>query len=57
MIEPQDEASQIAAILADVKPEHKIIDYCCGAGGKSLTLSYLMQNKGQIEAHDIDERR
>ena len=57
LIEPQDEASQIAAILADVKPEHKIIDYCCGAGGKSLTLSYLMQNKGQIEAHDIDERR
>ena len=57
LIEPQDEASQIAAILADVKPEHKVIDYCCGAGGKSLTLSYLMQNKGQIEAHDIDERR
>ncbi len=57
LIEPQDEASQIAAILADVRPEHKVIDYCCGAGGKSLTLSYLMQNKGQIEAHDIDERR
>lgn len=57
LIEPQDEASQIAAILADIRPEHKVIDYCCGAGGKSLTLSYLMQNKGQIEAHDIDERR
>ena len=35
-IEVQDEASQLAAILCDVKPEHKIMDYCCGAGGKSL---------------------
>lgn len=57
LIEPQDEASQLAAILADVKPEHKIIDYCCGAGGKSLALSYLLQNRGVIEAHDVDARR
>lgn len=57
LIEPQDEASQLAAILADVRPEHKIIDYCCGAGGKSLTMAYLMHNRGTIEAHDIDVRR
>ena len=53
-IEVQDEASQIAAILADVKPEHKTIDYCCGAGGKTLTIAYLNQNKGQIDVHDIN---
>lgn len=57
LIEPQDEASQLAAILADVHPEHKIMDYCCGAGGKSLTMAYLMHNQGTIEAHDVDERR
>lgn len=57
LIEPQDEASQLAAVLADARPEHKIIDYCCGAGGKSLTMAYLMHNRGTIEAHDVDERR
>ena len=56
-IEVQDEASQLAAILADCKPEHKIIDYCCGAGGKSLAIGYLLQNKGKVLAHDIDSRR
>lgn len=56
-IEVQDEASQIAAILCDVKPEHKIIDYCCGAGGKSLAMAYLLQNKGNVFAHDIEKKR
>ena len=53
-IEVQDEASQIAAILADVRPEHKTIDYCCGAGGKTLTIAYLNDNCGQIDVHDIN---
>lgn len=56
-IEVQDEASQIAAIMCDVKAEHKIIDYCCGAGGKSLALAYLLDNKGKILAHDISAKR
>lgn len=57
MIEVQDEASQLAALLCDVRPEHKIVDYCCGAGGKSLAMAYLLQNKGHIFAHDIEKRR
>ena len=56
-MEVQDEASQIAAILSDVKPEHKIIDYCCGAGGKSLAMSNLLNNQGKILAYDIDAKR
>jgi len=56
-IEVQDEASQIVSILCDVKSEHKIIDYCCGAGGKSLALAYLLENKGKILAHDISAKR
>jgi 16S rRNA (cytosine967-C5)-methyltransferase len=56
-LEVQDEASQIAALLTDVKPEHKIMDYCCGAGGKSLAISNLLHNQGHILAYDIDSRR
>lgn len=55
--EVQDEASQIAALLCDVKPHHKIIDYCCGAGGKSLALSAILNNQGSILAHDISPKR
>lgn len=57
LIEPQDEASQLVSLLADVRQDDKIIDYCCGAGGKSLTLAYLLHNRGRIYAHDIDEKR
>ena len=56
-MEIQDEASQIAAVLVDAKPEHKIIDYCCGAGGKSLAVSNILQNQGSVLAYDIDARR
>ncbi len=56
-IEVQDEASQIASILCDVEPQHKVIDYCCGAGGKSLAIAYLLENKGKILAYDISAKR
>ncbi len=55
--EVQDEASQIAALLCNIKPQHKIIDYCCGAGGKSLALSDIINNQGKILAHDISYKR
>ena len=55
--EIQDEASQIASLLIDAKPNHKIIDYCCGAGGKSLALSNCLNNQGKILAYDIDPKR
>ena len=56
-LEVQDEASQLAAVLCDVKPGQKIVDYCCGAGGKSLALSHILQNKGHILAHDVSLKR
>ncbi len=56
-MEVQDEASQLAAILCDVKPNHKIIDYCCGAGGKSLALSHILANKGKILCYDAIAKR
>lgn len=56
-LDVQDEASQIASLLIDAKSEHKIIDYCCGAGGKSLALSNILKDQGNILAYDIEAKR
>ena len=56
-MEVQDEASQLAALLCDVGPDDRTMDYCCGAGGKSLAIAALLNGQGMIEAHDIDMRR
>lgn len=56
-IEVQDEASQLGAILCDVRKEHKIIDYCCGGGGKSMMLGQILKNEGKIFAHDKNVSR
>ncbi len=50
--EVQDEGSQMAAALADATPDMQVLDYCAGAGGKTLALAADMKNKGQIFAHD-----
>ena len=51
--EVQDTSSQLVAPFLDVKPGQKVIDTCAGAGGKTLHLASLMENKGQIIAMDI----
>jgi len=56
-VEVQDEASQLAAILAQPLPGTQVLDLCAGAGGKTLEFAALMDNKGQIYAHDADIRR
>ena len=57
LVEVQDEGSQLAALLADAKPGHKVVDFCCGAGGKSLAMAAEMENKGRIIACDVSEAR
>ena len=57
LFDVQDESSQIAAILCNVQKNEKIVDYCAGAGGKSLALGAILQNEGLIEAHDVDIKR
>lgn len=57
LCEVQDEASQLAAILCDVSADDKVIDYCAGAGGKSLAIAAINRNEGQILAHDYDWNR
>jgi 16S rRNA (cytosine967-C5)-methyltransferase len=53
----QDEAAQIAALLCAAKPGMRVLDLAAGAGGKSLALAALMQNMGEIVAHDTDPGR
>lgn len=57
LFEVQDASSQKVAPLLDVKPGMRVVDACAGAGGKSLHLASLMQNKGQIIALDIYESK
>lgn len=56
-IEVQDEGSQLVALLAAPQPGQKVIDFCAGAGGKTLALAAMMQNKGRILAWDTSETR
>tara|TARA_R110002073_G_scaffold23229_4_gene79349 strand:- start:9399 stop:10613 length:1215 start_codon:yes stop_codon:yes gene_type:complete len=55
--EVQDASSQLVADFLDVKPGMKVIDTCAGAGGKTLHLASLMENKGQLIAMDIYESK
>ena len=55
--EVQDEGSQILAILADAKPKQKVLDMCCGAGGKLLAMAGSMEHTGSLIGTDVNERR
>ncbi len=57
LVEIQDEGSQLVAILADARPEMRVVDWCAGAGGKTLALAMTMQNRGHIVACDVSEHR
>ncbi|MCC6547934.1 RsmB/NOP family class I SAM-dependent RNA methyltransferase [Candidatus Sumerlaeota bacterium] len=55
--ETQDEGSQLVGVHAGVQPGMTVIDACAGAGGKTLQLAALMENKGRIHAFDIEPNR
>jgi 16S rRNA (cytosine967-C5)-methyltransferase len=57
LFEVQDASSQLVAEFLDVKPGQRVIDTCAGAGGKTLHLAALMENKGQLIALDIYSRK
>jgi 16S rRNA (cytosine967-C5)-methyltransferase len=57
LYEVQDLGSQIAAALVDAPANAQVLDFCAGAGGKSLAIAAIMQNTGKVHAHDIDRRR
>jgi len=56
-VEVQDEGSQLAALLADARPGMRVVDFCAGAGGKTLALAAAMANRGHLVACDISAAR
>jgi len=56
-IEVQDEGSQLAALLADARAGMRVVDFCAGAGGKTLALAASMENRGHLVACDIAAKR
>lgn len=57
MFEVQDASSQMVARFLDVKPGMRVVDTCAGAGGKTLHMASLMENKGQLIAMDLYESK
>lgn len=55
--EVQSESSQLVAYMCDVNKTHKVLDFCAGAGGKTMALAALMENRGMLVASDVDGRR
>jgi 16S rRNA (cytosine967-C5)-methyltransferase len=55
--EVQDASSQLVAPFLEVEPGQRVVDTCAGAGGKTLHLAALMENKGQLIALDIYENK
>ena len=57
LVEPQDEASQLVALLSGAEPGMTVVDACAGAGGKSLAMAAMMRNRGTLIATDVDGRK
>ncbi len=57
LVEIQDEGSQLIALVVDARPGMRVLDYCAGAGGKTLAMAATMQNKGHIVAADVSAAR
>lgn len=55
--EVQDEGSQLIALLAQAKREELVVDFCAGAGGKTLAMASMMRGKGRVYALDASASR
>jgi 16S rRNA (cytosine967-C5)-methyltransferase len=56
-IEVQDEGSQLVGFLLAPQRREMVVDFCAGAGGKTLLLGAMMQNQGRLYAFDVSEKR
>ena len=55
--EVQDEGSQLLGFLLQPKRGEMVVDFCAGAGGKTLLLGALMRNTGRLYAFDVSDKR
>jgi 16S rRNA (cytosine967-C5)-methyltransferase len=56
-IEVQDEGSQLLSQVVGAKRGEMVVDFCAGAGGKTLALGAIMRNTGRLYAFDVSEKR
>jgi 16S rRNA (cytosine967-C5)-methyltransferase len=56
-VEVQDEGSQLLAYLVAPKRGELVVDFCAGAGGKTLALGALMRSTGRLYAYDVSDKR
>ncbi|WP_298832466.1 RsmB/NOP family class I SAM-dependent RNA methyltransferase [uncultured Piscinibacter sp.] len=56
-VEVQDEGSQLLALMLDPKRGEMVVDFCAGAGGKTLALGAAMRNTGRLYAFDTSGHR
>jgi 16S rRNA (cytosine967-C5)-methyltransferase len=56
-IEVQDEGSQVLAQIVGARRGEMVVDFCAGAGGKTLALGAIMRNTGRLYAFDVSEKR
>lgn len=56
-VEVQDEGSQLLALLTDARRGQMVVDFCAGAGGKTLALGAAMRNTGRLYAFDVSGHR
>ncbi len=56
-VEVQDEGSQLLALITDPKRGEMVVDFCAGAGGKTLALGAAMRNTGRLYAFDVSGHR
>ena len=56
-VEVQDEGSQLLALLLDAHRGEMVVDFCAGAGGKTLAIGATMRNTGRLYAFDISGHR
>ncbi len=57
LVEVQDEGSQLLALLTGAKRGEMVVDFCAGAGGKTLALGAMMKNTGRLYAFDTSGHR
>ncbi|MBL8287172.1 MAG: RsmB/NOP family class I SAM-dependent RNA methyltransferase [Rubrivivax sp.] len=57
LVEVQDEGSQLLALLTDARRGEMVVDFCAGAGGKTLALGAMMRSTGRLYAFDVSGHR